>query len=340
MTRGGRTSCHRAFLVVFAVALCLAAATAAAAQTRTNFASSITSESMTAVWVARERGLFKKYGLDMQYIVMSRSPLAIAALVAGEIGAAIVGPGHLISAGGSGADLIGIANFFQKLDYTLNVRPEIKKPDDLRGKKIAISGPGATSHLVTLLALQGLHIDPAQAKITLLTIPGTELNRRLALESGSVDGTTLRGAVGDMYDHKGFTALYNFKNSGMTLPQTMLVTSRRTAAAKPQVIEAYLKTLIESIGLLLDPANKESVTKTIATNLRLSNPADAEEAYHSVVSSYERVPYTNVDGMKRLHGLLSTINPKVKDVRVESVIDNSFISRLDQSGFVQSVWKK
>jgi len=44
--------------------------------------------------------------------------------------------------------------------------------------------------------------------------------------------------------------------------------------------------------------------------------------------------------MKRLHGLLSTINPKVKDVRVESVIDNSFISRLDQSGFVQSVWKK
>jgi ABC-type nitrate/sulfonate/bicarbonate transport system substrate-binding protein len=162
----------------------------------------------------------------------------------------------------------------------------------------------------------------------------------LALESGSVDGTTLRGSVGDMYGNKGFTVLYNFKNTGMTLPQSMLVTSRRTATAKPQVIEAYVKTLIESIGLLLDPANKESVTKTIATNLRLSNAADAEEAYQSVVHSYERVPYTSVESMKRLHGLLSTINPKVKDVRVESVIDNSFVSKLEQSGFVQSVWKK
>ena len=340
MVRGSPLRCRRFFLTVLAVAVCLCAPLSARSQIRTNFASSITSESMTAVWVARERGLFKKHGLEMQYILMPRSPLAIAALLAGEIDAAIVGGGHLISAGSSGADLIGIANFFQKLDYRLNVRPEIKKAEDLRGKKIAISGPGATSHLVTLLALHGLNIDPAQAKITLLTIPGTELNRRLALESGSVDGTTLRGAVGDMYDHKGFTALYNFKNSGMTLPQSMLVTSRRTAAAKPQVIEAYLKTLIESIGLLLDPANQESVTKTIAKNLRLSNPADAEEAYHSVVSSYERVPYTSVESMKRLHGLLTSINPKVKDVRVESVIDNSFITKLDQSGFVQSVWKK
>jgi NitT/TauT family transport system substrate-binding protein len=340
MIRGSRSSCHRAVLTVIAVAVCVVASVSATAQTRTHFASSITSESMTAVWVARERGLFKKHGLEMQYIVMPRSPLAIAALLAGEIDAAIIGPGHLISAGTGGADLIGIANFFQKLDYRLNVRPEIKRPDELRNKKIAISGPGATSHLVALLALQALSIDPVQARITLLTIPGTELNRRLALESGSVDGTTLRGSVGDMYGNKGFTVLYNFKNSGMTLPQSILVTSRRTAAAKPQIIEAYLKTLIESIGVLLDPANKESIVKTIATNLRLSNPADAEESYHSVVNSYERVPYTSVDGMKRLHGLLTTINPKVKDVRVESVIDNSFVTKLDESGFVQSVWKK
>ncbi|HSK29806.1 MAG TPA: ABC transporter substrate-binding protein, partial [Candidatus Limnocylindria bacterium] len=267
-------------------------------------------------------------------------PLAIAALMSGEIDAAIVGPGHLISAGTGGADLIGVANFFQKLDYRLNVRPEIKRAEDLRGKKIAISGPGSTSHLVTLLAFQGLKIDAARLQVTLLTIPGTELNRRLAMESGSVDGTTLRGSVGDMYGQKGFGILYNFKATGMTLPQTMVVTSRRIAASRPQVIEAHLKTIIESIGILLDPANRESVTKTIATNLRLSTATDAEEAYQSVVNSYERVPYTSVEGMKRLHGLLTTINPKVKDVRVETVVDNSFINKLEQSGYVQSVWKK
>ena len=310
------------------------------AQIKSNFASSITSESMSAMWVARERGLFKKHGLEMQYVVIPRSPLAVAALIAGEIDAAIIGPGHLISAGSTGADLIGVANFFQKLDYRLNARPEIKKPEDLRGKRVAISGPGSTSHLVSMLALQGLNVDPIQAKIILLTIPGTEMNRRLALETGGVDATALRGAIGDLYGAKGFNVLYNLKAAGVTLPQTVLATTRRTAATKPQVIDAYLRTMIEAIAVTVDPANKDSVMRTIASNLRLSNPADAEEAYHTVVGAVERVPYLNLENMKRLHRLLIQVNPKVADVKVESVIDNSFISKLESSGYVQSVYKK
>jgi len=128
--------------------------------------------------------------------------------------------------------------------------------------------------------------------------------------------------------------------SGNTLPQSVLVTTRRTAATKPHVIDAYIKGFIEAINYVLDPANKEIVVRTLASNLRLSNMADAEEAYHSVTSSIERVPYTNLDGMKRLHRLLITINPKVADVRVEPLIDNSFINKLDTSGFIQSVSKK
>lgn len=310
------------------------------AQIKTNFASSITSESMAGVWVARDRGLFKKYGLEMQYILMPRSPLAVAALVAGEIDMAVIGPGHLVNAAAGGTDLIGIANFAQKLDYRLNVRPEIKKKEDLRAKRLAISGPGSTSHLVALLALQHMAVDPNQAKIAFLTIPGTEINRRLALESGSVDATTLNGSVGDMYGHKGFPVMFNFKGSGVTMPQTMLVTTRRLAGGKPMVVEAYTKALVEGIAYMLDPANKENVTRTIATNLRLTNTGDAEEAYQSVINAYERVPYPTVDGMNRLHGLLTTINPKLAGIKVETVIDDSFIAKLDSSGFVQSVSKK
>jgi NitT/TauT family transport system substrate-binding protein len=308
------------------------------AQTKSNLSSSVTSESMTHVWVARERGLFKKYGVDMQFILMPRNPLAIAALLAGEIDAAIIGPGHLVNAGLSGAELAGIANFNQKLDFRLNTRPDIKKPEDLRGKRIAVSGPGSTSHLVSMLALQGLNIDPA--KITFLTIPGTEMNRRLALESGSVDATTLRGAMGEVYANKGYTLLYNLKSAGVTLPQNMMVTTRRTAAAKPQVIEAYLKATIEAIAMINDPANKELVSRLLATNLRLSNPADVEESYQAVITNYERAPHTSVEGMKRLQKLLIQLNPKIADVRVETLIDNSFMNKLESSGFIQNLYKK
>ena len=326
-------------LIVLAGALGLALPARLAAQTRTNLAGSVTSESMTALWVARDRGLFKKHGLDMQFILMPRNPLAIAALLAGEIDAAIVGPGHVVNAASSGADVIGIANFAQKLDYRLTARPEIKNKTDLRGKRIAISGPGSTSHLVTMLGLQGLGVDSTQARITLLTIPGTEMNRRLAMETGGVDATALRGAIGDIYGNKGYTVLYNFKNTGVTLPQTMLSTTRRIATAKPQVIEAYLKTMIEAIAVTFDPANKELVTRLLASNLRLT-AADAEESYQAVINAYERVPHTNLEGMKRLYKMLLQINPKMGDVRVENVIDNSFMNKLETSGYIQSVYKK
>jgi NitT/TauT family transport system substrate-binding protein len=310
----------------------------AAGQTKSNLSSSVTSESMTHVWVARERGLFKKYGVDMQFILMPRNPLAIAALLAGEIDAAIIGPGHLVNAGLSGAEVVGIANFNQKLDFRLNTRPDIKKPEDLRGKRIAVSGPGSTSHLVSMLALQGLSIDPA--KITFLTIPGTEMNRRLALESGSVDATTLRGAMGEVYANKGYTLLYNLKSAGVTLPQNMLVTTRRTAAIKPQVIEGYLKATIEAIAMIADPANKELVSRLLAANLRLSNPADVEESYQAVISNYERAPHTTVEGMKRLQKLLAQLNPKIAEVRVETLLDPSFMNKLESSGFIQGLYKK
>jgi ABC-type nitrate/sulfonate/bicarbonate transport system substrate-binding protein len=160
------------------------------------------------------------------------------------------------------------------------------------------------------------------------------------LESAAVDATTLRGAVGDLYGAKGYSVLYNFKNGGVTLPQNTMVTSRRTAAAKPQVIEAYLKAMIEAIAFTVDPTNKELVTRLIATNLRLTNPGDAEESYHGVINSFERVPHINLEGMKRLQRLLAQLNPKVAEVRIESVIDNSFMNKLESSGFIQTVYKR
>jgi ABC-type nitrate/sulfonate/bicarbonate transport system substrate-binding protein len=325
-------------LIIVSVILC-GPSLAHPAFIKTNFASSITGESMSAVWVAQEQGLFRKYGLDMQFIIMPRPPLTIAAMIAGEIDMAVTGPGTFLNASIGGVDIVGIANFFQKLDYTLNGRPELKKPEDLQGKRIAISGTGSTSHIVPLLALQTLGIDPNQAKISFIIIPGTELNRRMALESGTADATSLRGAMGELYRNKGYPALFDFKGSNTTMPQTVVSTTRRTAANKPQLVEAYLKAIIEGIAFMVEPANKEVVSRIVASKLRLTNPADAEEAYQSVVGCYERIPYPNLDGMKRLQTVLISINPKLATVRPETVVDNSFINKLESSGFIKGIYK-
>jgi len=117
------------------------------ALTRTYFASSVTSESMAALWVAKDRGLFNKYGLDVQFILMPRSAVTIASLVAGEIDMAIVGPGNLLNAAAGGAEVVGVGNLVQRLDYSLVSRPEIKKAEDLRGKRVAISAAEGLSNV-------------------------------------------------------------------------------------------------------------------------------------------------------------------------------------------------
>ena len=122
---------------------------------------SVTSESMTAVWVARERGLFKRHGLDMAVILMPRNPLAVAALIAGEIDAAIIGPGHLVTPV-SAARTSSASPISHQARLSAQHEARHQDEEDLRAKRIAISGPGSTSHLVSLLALQGLNIDPVQ----------------------------------------------------------------------------------------------------------------------------------------------------------------------------------
>ena len=92
--------------------------------------------------------------------------------------------------------------------------------------------------------------------------------------------------------------------------------------------------------MISDPANKELVSRLLASNLRLSNPADVEESYQAVIANYERAPHTTIEGMKRLQKLLIQLNPKIAEVRVESLIDNSFMNKLESSGFIQSLYKK
>jgi hypothetical protein len=60
----------------------------------------------------------------------------------------------------------------------------------------------------------------------------------------------------------------------------------------------------------------------------------------AVINSYERAPHTSLEGMKRLQVLLTQINPKIAEVRVENVIDSSFMNKLESSGYIQSVYKK
>ena len=308
--------------------------------TKSNFGTSVTSQIMTVLWVAKDQNLFRKHGLDIQLIRMPSSAVSLSALLVGEVDMVAVGPGRLLNAATAGGDLVGVANLGNDLDYRLIARPEIKKPEDLHGKRVAISGPGSVSHIVALLALQKLGIDPRQARVTFLAIPGTEVNYRTALETGTVDAAPLNGPVGDYYSSRGYSLLYNLQTSGVAMPQDLLVTTKRILTSRAPIVEAQIKAFVEAIAYLQDARNKASVKRSVASNMRLNDETVIEETYQTVLQSYERAPYPNLDGMKQLQTLLTSVNPKLKDLKTETIVDGGFISRLESSGFIQNLYKK
>lgn len=326
--------------LIFLLILSGSSGAATVSPTKSNFGTSVTSQIMTVLWVAKDQNLFRKHGLDIQLIRMPSSAVSLSALLVGEVDMVAVGPGRLLNAATAGGDLVGVANLGNDLDYRLIARPEIKKPEDLHGKRVAISGPGSVSHIVALLALQKLGIDPRQARVTFLAIPGTEVNYRTALETGTVDAAPLNGPVGDYYSSRGYSLLYNLQTSGVAMPQDLLVTTKRILTSRAPIVEAQIKAFVEAIAYLQDARNKASVKRSVASNMRLNDETVIEETYQTVLQSYERAPYPNLDGMKQLQTLLTSVNPKLKDLKTETIVDGGFISRLESSGFIQNLYKK
>ena len=124
------------------------------------------------------------------------------------------------------------------------------------------------------------------------------------------------------------------------MPQYLLVTTKRILTSRGPIVEAQIKAFVEAIAYLQDARNKASVKRSVASNMRLNDETVIEETYQTVLQSYERAPYPNLDGMKQLQTLLTTVNPKLKDLKTETIVDGGFISRLESSGFIQNLYKK
>src|SRR5262249_33479022 len=122
------------------------------------------------LWVARERGCFAKYGVAAETIFVRGAPTLVAAMQANEIDVGYTGGTAVVGAVANGADLKVLAAFTNRVTYDLMVKPGIKTPEDLRGKKFGIQSIGGTVWMGAILALEHLNLDPERDKIAILAV--------------------------------------------------------------------------------------------------------------------------------------------------------------------------
>jgi len=329
----------RFFLLVFFVYLVRPAELQSAeAPARFPFVYGAMSGNSAPLWIAREQGFFRKYGLDPQliFIIAGR---AAQAMLSGDVDIGVIGATHVTNAVTSGGDMTMLLGLETKLDYYLVARPSIKRAEELKGKKVAIGTPAGTASLGAYVGLDYLGLVPRRDNITLLGV-GAPADRLAALFAGGVDAISVSPDVAKVATSQGYTLLLDLAKENVPFQSSGLVTSRRFMKANPGFVENVARAIVEGVAFSRNPANKKIVLRSLAKNLRLDNPDRLENTYRKV-DDLPRKPCPSLPGVASVLKLLVQhgLNAKAAQLKPEDIADMSLCKKLDESGFMDRLYQ-
>lgn len=289
------------------------------------------------LFAAKERGFFKKYGLNVDPILMQGGTQVVQALIGGSLDFAVMG-GAFLGAAVKGAPLVMVATHMDRFPYSLVVKPDIKRVEDLKKKKLGISRFGSTSDAALRLSLKRVGLNPSD--VVILQVGGQSA-RFAALKAGSIDGTVVISPFTVAAQRLGFNILFNMAKLGILYPQEGVVVSRPYLSKNRQTVLDFLKGFAEGIRDI--KADKQFAMSVMAKHFRLDPRKDREaleDAYQDVVTGQIlKDPKPNLDSIKAALELIN-MKSKVKfSMDPRQYADLSLIEELERSGFISKLYK-
>ena len=320
-------------LLVFG-ALVLGSAPGKAADKLTGFYSARTmSQSMP--WIAEEAGLFRKYELDFQLVYISSASMVTAALLGGDAQIAISGGEAIVRAHAQGAtDLVFIASAKNTLTHSILAKPEIKRPEDLKGKKLGISRLGSNSHYFVIQALRKYGMESSD--ITFIQTGG-QVENLAALFSGAVDAATMTGpSGGTQAAAQGYRYVVYGPDLHIPFAAATLVTRRSLISARGPVIEKFVKATAEAMKILF--LDKELTYKVLSKQLRISDRKLLDAAYDEEIKVLEpRLEFRN-EAFQAIIDETGRLDARAKKIKPQDLVDRRYLANLRKSGFFDKLW--
>jgi NitT/TauT family transport system substrate-binding protein len=282
--------------------------------------------------LAKQFGIFKKYGLDVEIVYIPGGSTVVQGMVAGEIQFGRGSPSEVVSANLAGFPLKMIAALINKFVYTFVTPPSITKPADLKGKNVAISRFGSGSDFITRMALKSWGLDPGK-DVTILQV-GNSPDRLAAMIGGKVHGSILSLSQTPRAKKLGLRVLADLSQIDADYPQGVTYVTSALIEKRPDLIRSFIKAYVEAIAVF--KTNKPAAFAVIEKNTGLKDKAEIEE-YHSVLTKNFLLSYPmpTVAGMKTVLDDLGARNPKIRELKPENLIETRFLRELKDSGFVK-----
>jgi ABC-type nitrate/sulfonate/bicarbonate transport system substrate-binding protein len=311
---------------------------AASAPTKSIIAHAAVNARVLPLWAAKEQGFFNKYGVPADMIFIRQAPTLVAALTSGDIQVGYTGGTAVLGAAAGGSDLKILAAFTNRVTYDVVARKGIKSPEDLRGKIFGVQSIGGTVWMGAILALEHFGLDPNRDKISLIAA-GDQSVLAQALVTGTIDATVLDGVMSRTLHENGYPILAELSKANLPISSVGIVAKSSFIQSNQQTVENLLKALLESEAFIFGPSNKGKAMAILKKYLRI-NDHEAEEGYKDVINGLDRKPHANLAGLRNVQRLMKLRNPAVEKVKVEDLVDDRFMKKLDQSGFIDEMYAK
>src|ERR1044071_24784 len=232
-------------------------------------------------WVAYETGLFRKYGLDAQLIFIESGSRTIQTLISGDVAAAQAAGAPTIQSYLQGSGVVLIAGFLNTLDYKLMVSRDITRPEQLKGKVVAVSRAGSSSDFATRYALEKYGLVPDK-DVSILQI-GSQPARFAALEAGKINGIMVSIPVTAKAAKLGFNALADLQMLGLEYQHNALAVSQNLIKTQPDTVRNILKAEVEAIHYA--KTHRKETLVILAKYLKTDDPDALQEAYEAEIEA-------------------------------------------------------
>ncbi len=289
--------------------------------------------------IAEEAKLFEKHGLEASVILVRGGSTMMKTLLSGEVAAAFIGGTPVVLARATGGDAKIVFSLSNALVYQIVAAPhlqgKVSQVQDLKGKRVAISGRGAESESVARLALGKYKVNPRE--VIFLNI-GESGERLAALKAGTADVTPLPSPQHLRAIKEGFPVVMDVAKENLAWLHTGIALKESWIRREPRVAEALMKTFVEAT--FYGWANKEFTKKVLAKYIKDDSEDVLEQGYRDFVEYQARDFRPSVPGIQAVIEEMAEVNPKVKDLRPEEITDLSLLDQLERSGFIAEMKKR
>ncbi len=288
------------------------------------------------LWVANDKGLLRKHGLEPEVIFFSNGPTALQALVAGELEIVVTSAPNVVNPRLAGVDTVMILSLIPTFTDHIVAAARITRTEQLKGKIGGVNRQGTVSEMGLRLVLRRLGINPE--KNTRIVSAGGNPDRLAALSRGIIDYTTLSEPFVTEAEKMGFRNLFDMASLRIPFHWNGVVTREFTVKTRRPMLARVARALTEAIHSV--KTDREGTKAIISRNLKITDPQGLERTYKTYAAIVPEAPYPDPAGIKTLLDDMAPRNPKAASADPRTFVDMSFVQELEASGFIKQLYKK